>query len=205
MISLSCRCSRREYLPHASRTFEGRVEGGVVARQGPLGLLAPVPKYQPLIPCLQVGEEQSEILGDRSIDSQHVAAFHDHGNRSWPGVAPGGGPTTTLTGRNGAGWFIIYDPIMRPIKGAHIPTTTWLVHEGTRRLDSSRIVSVRQTGSSAHRPPVPRSIIQAWPRNRAGESDLPRSRRSSRILDQLPSSSTRSQSEVSGRSLQGKH
>lgn len=80
-------------------------------------------------------------------------------------------------------------------------TTTSPVHEDIPQLGSSTIVSAIQTESSAHRQRVPRSIIQVWPRNRAGELDLPRSRQSCRILDQLPSSSTKSPSKVSNRSL----
>lgn len=85
---LAWRVSRWKYLAHAAGTSEGRVEGSVVARQSPLRLLAPVPKYQPLVPCLQVGEKQSEVLGDGRIDSEHVTALHYHGNPSWPGVTP---------------------------------------------------------------------------------------------------------------------
>lgn len=80
-------------------------------------------------------------------------------------------------------------------------TTTWHVRAGIPRPDSSTIVSAIQTRSSAHRQHAPRSIIQAWPRNRAGELDLPVFHRSCRIPDQLPSSSTESPSKVSSRSL----
>lgn len=64
------------------------MEGSVVAYQSSLHFLAPIPKDQPLIPGLQVGEKQSEVLGDGRIDSKHVTTFHYHGNSVCPDVTP---------------------------------------------------------------------------------------------------------------------
>ena len=75
-----------KYLCYAAGTSEGRREGGVVADQSSPGFLAPIPEDQLLIPRLQVGQKQSEVLGDGRIDSKHVTTFHHHGDSS--AVAP---------------------------------------------------------------------------------------------------------------------